>query len=223
MRAHHEHEFEAAPGLPAPLPAGERILWQGAPQWGALCIHVFHLRKLAVYFSLMLVVQTLYLLGEPGARLFAPLLTSALLALTCLGLLALTAHFTARGTLYTLTSRRIVMRIGIVLTITLNLPLKQIRGAAVLPLAQGHGDIALALAGSDRIGWLHLWPNARPWFLRDPQPTLRCIADVAEMAACIQSAWQAANSGVAAVYGEAAANDASAQADRAKTARPATA
>ncbi|MEY3475503.1 MAG: hypothetical protein RL087_1961, partial [Pseudomonadota bacterium] len=35
MRAHHEHEFEAAPGLPAPLPVGERILWQGAPQWRA--------------------------------------------------------------------------------------------------------------------------------------------------------------------------------------------
>jgi hypothetical protein len=224
VRAHHEHEFEAAPGLPAPLPVGERILWQGAPQWRALCVHVFHLRKLAAYFAFMLVLQTLYLLGEPGASLFGSLGTSVMLALTCLGMLALIAWFSARGTLYTLTTRRLVMRIGIVLTITLNLPLKQIRGASLLPRKAGQGDIALALAGSDRIGWLHLWPHARPWFLRDPQPTLRCIPDVDQVAALIQSTWQTVNAGVPAVYGTAsadAANDASAKPGQSN--RPATA
>jgi len=28
----HEYDFEASPGLPEPLPAREKILWQGAPQ-----------------------------------------------------------------------------------------------------------------------------------------------------------------------------------------------
>ena len=36
-----EHEFEAALGLPEPLPAGETILWQGAPSWTAMAKHVF--------------------------------------------------------------------------------------------------------------------------------------------------------------------------------------
>ena len=36
MKALHEHEFEAAPGLPEKLPQGERILWQGAPDALAL-------------------------------------------------------------------------------------------------------------------------------------------------------------------------------------------
>ncbi len=27
----HEHEFESAPGLPEPLPPGERVVWQGRP------------------------------------------------------------------------------------------------------------------------------------------------------------------------------------------------
>ena len=57
MNAHHEHEFEAAPGLPEALPAGERILWQGSPDWRALGNEAFHLKRLAQYFVLMLVVQ----------------------------------------------------------------------------------------------------------------------------------------------------------------------
>ena len=43
-----EHEFEAALGLPEPLPAGETILWQGAPNWIAMAKHVFRLQWLAV-------------------------------------------------------------------------------------------------------------------------------------------------------------------------------
>mgnify|MGYP000464580007 CR=1 FL=1 len=31
MKATHEHEWEAAPGLPSALPPGERVVWQGAP------------------------------------------------------------------------------------------------------------------------------------------------------------------------------------------------
>ena len=28
MKATHEHEWEAAPGLPSALPPGERVVWQ---------------------------------------------------------------------------------------------------------------------------------------------------------------------------------------------------
>jgi hypothetical protein len=197
----HEHEFEAAPGLPEPLPRGERLLWQGSPDWVQLAIHAFHVRKLAVYFSAMLVVQWLYLLGEPQAALFGPLLTSAVMASLALLLLAVTAWFAARTTLYTLTDRRIVMRIGVVLTLTLNLPLKQIAGAAFKPQASGHGDIALALAGKDRIAYLNLWPHARAWQLKNPQPSLRCLPGAAAVGERIQQAWLAANPSAAALVG----------------------
>jgi hypothetical protein len=207
---HHEHEFEAAPGLPEALPAGERILWQGGPQWSALCLHVFHLRKLAIYFAAMMVLQVLYLMGEPGAAIGRSLTFSALAAATALGLLAFTAWGVARTTLYTLTSRRVVMRIGIVLTITLNLPLRQVRGADLLAHADGHGDVSLALAGDKRIGWFHLWPHARPWALRDPQPAMRCIPDAQAVGRRLLDAWQAANPGIAASVAREtqAANDA---------------
>jgi hypothetical protein len=57
MKATHEHEWEAAPGLPSDLPPGERVVWQGAPDWKRLAIHAFHVRKVALYFALMLAVQ----------------------------------------------------------------------------------------------------------------------------------------------------------------------
>jgi len=61
------------------------------------------------------------------------------------------------------------------------------------PQAGGFGDIALALKGPDRIAWLNLWPHARPWALKNPEPSLRCLADVAGVAQTIQGAWRAAN------------------------------
>jgi Bacterial PH domain len=193
VKAHHEHEFEAAPGLPEPLPRGERLIWQGSPDWVQLAIHAFHVRKLAIYFAAMGLLQWLYLLGDPQAALLRPLLTSAVMASLALLLLGATAWFAARTTLYTLTDRRIVMRIGVVLTLTLNLPLRQIAGASLRPQAGGHGDIALALAGKDRIAYLNLWPHARPWQLRNPQPSLRCLPGAAAVGERIQQAWLAAN------------------------------
>lgn len=193
MTPHHEHEFEAAPGLPEPLPVGERILWQGAPQWGELCIHAFHLRKVALYFAVLIAMQIAWLWDAPVSSWTRPLAISLSLSALCLSILAGIAWLTARTALYTLTSRRVVMRIGIVLCITLNLPLRQIRGASVLAHRNGRGDIALALAGKERIGWLHLWPNARPWHLNDPQPMLRGIRDVHLVADKLLAAWQAVN------------------------------
>lgn len=196
----HEHEFEAQPGLPERLPAGERILWQGAPSAWALAVHAFHLRKLALYFGAMLAVQAAAL-GLGGQPLASPLLMSAALIVLTLGFVASLAWMSARTTLYTLTTRRIVMRIGIVLTLSYNLPLVQIAGASLRPLGDGQrpgpglGDVALSLQGSQRIAWLHLWPHARPWHVKCPQPMLRCLPDATAVGALIQQAWLAVHPG----------------------------
>jgi hypothetical protein len=209
VNAQHEHEFEAAPGLPEPLPAGERILWQGAPDWRVLAVQAFHVRKLTIYFSAMLGLQALYQSGQPGGLVLGQLAISTALAVLALLLLAATAWFSARTTLYTLTDKRVVMRVGIVLTLTFNLPLRKITGASLRPHAQGFGDIALALKGPDRIAFLNLWPHARPWAVKNPEPNLRCLPDAAALGARIQQAWQQANPGVGAVMGELPLADAS--------------
>jgi len=202
VNPHHEHEFEAAHGLPEALPVGERLLWQGSPDWRQLAAQVFHVRSLAVYFAVMMLMQTLYLLGEPNPRLLVPLLTSLTLSLTALGLLTLMAWLTARTAVYTLTSKRMVMRIGVVLTLTFNLPLRMVAAASLKPRAKGFGDIALKLAGDDHIAWLNLWPHAKPWALKDPEPCLRCIPDALEVGERLLQAWRECNPGVAAMLGE---------------------
>ncbi len=196
MNAHrhttgHEHEFEPVRGLPEALPAGETQLWQGSPDWQAMARCVFHVRKLVVYFAAIMVLRLALLLsaGASGGEMLVSLLWMAGLAATAIGLLTLVAWLSARATVYTITDRRIVMRIGIVLTLTFNLPFKRIAAAGLRLAADGSGDLPLTLNGADRIAWLHLWPHARPWRLARPEPMLRCVPQAAEVARLLAQAW----------------------------------
>jgi hypothetical protein len=192
MKPNHEHEFEAAPGLPEPLPASEKILWQGSPDWRVLGNEAFHLKTLSIYFALMVALQALLswdaTLGL--SKNLMALMTSTLLACVALGLLALTAWLSASTTLYTITDKRIVMRIGIVLTLTFNLPFSRIQAAQIKNSKNGKGNIAVDLQGPDRIAYLHLWPHARPWHLKQPQPMLRALPEVANVGSLLQASWE---------------------------------
>ena len=191
----HEHEWEAAPGLPAPLPGGEVVLWQGAPDWRQLARHAFHVRKVGVYFLLMLGLQATHLVasGAAGGDFWRPLSVSALTAGLALGLLTGVAWFAGRTTLYTLTNKRVVMRIGIVLTLTFNLPYARIAAASVRRYGTRSLDIALKLYPQDRIGWFHLWPHQRAWRLGHPEPTLRCLPQGEAVSALLLTQWQRAH------------------------------
>ena len=192
MKVYQEHELEAAPGLPEALPPGERILWQGRPDWRRLASEAFHVDAIAVYFSLMIALHALlsWRADASLAQNLLPLLWSGTLALVALGLLALSAWLSARTTMYTLTNKRVVMRIGIVLTVSFNLPLRWIAGAHLHANADGSGDLALELKGGERIAYLHLWPHARAWELKKPQPQLRCLSDAATVGTLLHEAWR---------------------------------
>ena len=187
----HEHEFEPQYGLPERLPNGERILWQGSPDAAELARGAFHLRKLALYFGVLIALRGAAVLADGGSLADAAwsLLWPTGLAATGLGAVALLAWLTARTAVYTLTDQRVVMRIGIVLTLTFNLPLRVLESAAIRPGHAGHGDIVLQLKGPDRIAWLHLWPHARPWRLARPEPMLRAVPQAAAVAARLSAAW----------------------------------
>lgn len=190
-----EHEYEPQPGLPEALPAGERVLWQGTPSAAWMARKVFHLPVAAAYFALLLGWQAATAWQDSGSlqAVRQALAGSALLTLLALGLLGLIAWLSARSTLYTLTDKRVVMRVGIVLTVTYNLPLRCIDAAHAHRLDARHGDLALALRRDTRIAYLHLWPHARPWHLQRPQPMLRCLQDVDGVASLVAAAWSAAN------------------------------
>ncbi len=194
-----EYEFDAQYGLPEALPAGERILWQGAPDGSALARRVFHVNKVATYFALLLAWRVASVLADGGAAIDALASLTWLLPLfaLALGLLALLARWTANTSVYTLTDQRIVMRIGIVLTVAYNLPLTRIESADLHADSGGCADIALNLERDTRIAWLQLWPHARPWRVARPQPMLRALRDAKAVSALLAQAWSQAN-GVAA-------------------------
>lgn len=203
IHATHEHEWGAAPGLPAVLPAGETLLWQGSPDWRQLALHAFHLRKIGVYFAIMMSVQLAQLIstGNSGGDLWRPLAVSGALAALALGLLTLCAWFAARSALYSVTNKRVIMRIGIVLTVTFNLPLRRIAGASIRHYGQDIADIALQLYPEDHIGWAHLWPHQRAWHLRHPQPTLRCLPDGQVVGDLLLKVWREHHKGEQLVAG----------------------
>jgi hypothetical protein len=210
MKATHEHEWEAAPGLPSALPPGERVVWQGAPDWQRLAIHAFHVRKMALYFAFMLALQAINLTAVAGPVDWKPLVVAGSLYALALVLLLGTAWLSARSTLYTLTNKRVVMRIGIVLTLTFNLPFKRIAGASLKTQGTNTGDIALALHPEDRIGWAHLWPHQRAWHVTQPQPTLRCVPDSQQVGELLLNLWRAERAGQSLHLGDAPGNHAAA-------------
>ncbi len=190
----HEHEFEPQHGLPEALPADERVLWQGSPDWRALAIHAFHARKLAWYFSALLVLRALFVIGDGGgpAQVVASLAWLLPMAVLAIAAMVWLARLQARATAYTITDKRVILRIGIVLTVTFNLPFQRIHSAGLKLRAGGIGDISLRLQRGERIALLHLWPHVRPWQMAQPEPMLRCVPDAAEAARVLATAWSAA-------------------------------
>jgi hypothetical protein len=187
----HEHEFEPEYGLPEALPQDERILWQGSPDFATVARRIFHVRKVALYFALLLALRAANTLGDGGSWLDALGSIALLSFLAVMGWTALAglAWATARTAVYTLTDKRLVMRIGVALTLTFNLPLRAMRSAALRQQDGDCADIVIELATEDRIAWLHLWPHVRPWKLAQPQPMLRAVPDAARVAGLLTQAW----------------------------------
>ena len=185
-----EYETEPVPGLPELLPEGEALLWQGAPHWTGLARHVFHARAIAFYFGLLIVwlLGSTYWTGDDMAMAAASVLRIGVVAAVALGLVALLARLTSRTTIYTITSRRVVMRYGIAMPISVNIPYTIISSANVNIHGDRTGDIALTLTGNGKLAYFHLWPHARPWHLTKTQPMLRCLAEPAMVANLLSKA-----------------------------------
>jgi hypothetical protein len=190
-----EHELEPQYGLPEALPSGERILWQGSPRWQALARSAFHADAVALYLIALLALRVVFVVGDGGGWLEVGRSLLWLLPLfgAAFGTLLLAAWLTARTTVYTVTDKRIVMRLGIVLTVAFNLPLSRIEAASLHRLGADSGDIALTLERDTRIAWLQLWPHVRPWKLARPQPMLRAVPEVRAVADTLMAAWVAVN------------------------------
>jgi len=171
-------------GLPGRLPEGERLLWQGAPDWRMLARQAFHIRGLALYFGVIVTYcfASSVLNGTPLVTVALSTAQLAGVALLPIVLLTIYAWLVSRATVYTVTSQRVVIQLGLALPMTINLPFAKIETAALRPRANGFGDISLLLNSGDKLAYLVLWPHARPWQMARPEPMFRAVPNVARVA-----------------------------------------
>jgi hypothetical protein len=164
-------------GLPGRLPEGEEVLWQSGPSWRALARHAFHIRVVAVYFSLLVGWRVLGSMMSGHDLRYALVSAASCVLLGALGiaLFCLFAWLIARTTTYTITQKRVVLTYGMALPKSLNLPFSAIESADMKLHPNGTGDIALRLPASKRLSYLLLWPHVRSGAQGRAQPVLRCI------------------------------------------------
>lgn len=185
-------DFEPLPGLPEKLPYGERILWQGAPQWQRLAIEALHVRKIGVYFLVLAIWQISTTVHDGGSVTEAVSAASWMIVLMLSALLLLIglARLSAQTTLYTITNARIVMRFGMALPLVVNIPFRIVASADWRSRGPASSEICLSLDSRDgaRLSWAHLWPHAKAWDLRHPKPLLRALADGEQVAQLLAQA-----------------------------------
>lgn len=190
-----EHDYEPIRGLPGDLPKGERLLWQGSPDWWALAQRAFHVRTVSVYFAVLIAWRAVAA-GMDGASMPGAIqsgLQMAPLAIAAIGLLCCLAVLTARTTVYTITSKRVVLRFGVALPKAINIPFAIIDNAALKGFSDRTGDLALTLKSPNKIAYLLLWPHARPWKLSRPEPAMRAVPDASSVALQLALALKAAH------------------------------
>lgn len=172
------------------LPEGERLLWKGRPAWRGLALRAFHVKSVILYFGALLALHLatswwsgsgLASTAKSGVWLLIPMAAGP-------ALLTLFAWLTSRTTHYTITNRRVLIRFGIALPITLNVPFRQVSNAALKVYSDGTGDIPLAAAGDNRLAYILLWPHVRPWHFKMTEPMLRAVPDAAQVAQILASA-----------------------------------
>jgi hypothetical protein len=186
------NRFKGRPngGLPEQLPAGETILWQGAPEWQKLAQRAFRIRIIVGYFVLLLVWRVGAALAHGHGLGFAAMsgCYGLLLAAASSGLFCAYAWLIARTTVYTITSRRVVITFGMALPKSINLPFARIEAADLRVHADGTGDIALRLPAQTRLAYLLLWPHVRSGAAGRTEPVLRCVAHAEAIAKLLAQA-----------------------------------
>ncbi|MFN3846040.1 MAG: photosynthetic complex putative assembly protein PuhB [Paracoccaceae bacterium] len=187
-----DFDFELMPGVPAGLPKGEDILWQGKPQAMALAREAYKINWIAAYMLAVVVWRAGGAYADGGtALMLATGLPYLVLAIAGYAVIYLLAWAQAQASIYTITSARVIMRVGAALPVTYTIPFVRIATARLDVKPAGTGTIAIEITDGVRLSYAVLWPHLRPGFARQTQPAFRCITDAQRVARLLADAAQA--------------------------------
>lgn len=168
--------------LPGPLPDGEHVLWQRSPLWHPFGRRVFHTYKIALYFAVIIAWVAVAATFSGGLNdAWRSLLWTLPPALCVILLLAFFAWAYSRNTVYTITSKRVIIQSGLAFTTAINLPFSKLDKADLNTFSDGSGDIELNMGGP-RILYSMIWPNNRLLALKQPKPVLWALPDPVQAA-----------------------------------------
>jgi hypothetical protein len=82
----------------------------------------------------------------------------------------------------------VLVRQGVAVPVTLNLPLQYIEAAGLRLFRDGTGDIAMTICHAQRIAFIINWPHLKPGRFTRPEPSLRALDDAREAARILAGA-----------------------------------
>lgn len=177
-------------GIGAPLPPGEQIRWEGRPRGRALARRAFHARAVLAYGLTLGLLRALVAAaqGDPMPIVIGSIVPFLVLGVITSGISRFLGWLSARTTVYAITDRRLVLKVGMVVPSTINIPFRMIDRVQSRLYPDGTGDFAIGLGGEDRLAYFQLWPHARPWRFSRPEPMLRAVPDAAAVAQALREA-----------------------------------
>ena len=160
------------------LPAGERVLWTGAPDQRSLARYFLRERWLLAFVALSFSLGAAEALQHAdGAipRLIGVATLSAVMALIAIVSIRVLAWQMAKTSKYVITDRRMFFNIGIVLRADANIPYSSIETVDLQRRADGSADLMVTLTDEQEIPWLLLFPHMTWRGSRRGRPTFRAL------------------------------------------------
>ena len=185
-----KQDFDQFKELPAPLPVGERVIWQGKPSFKGLALRSFHIREVAIYFGLLMAWK-LWSNWSHGASLAEAATSVAWLvapAVSAIAVLAGLAWLFRRAACLHHHHQAGAVSVRRGAADDHERAAEQDRQRRVENLSRWLGRYSAGALNSDRVSYVLLWPHVRPWRLRTPEPMLRALPDAALAAARLSEA-----------------------------------
>lgn len=175
------------------LPAGEHVLWAGAPDQRSLARYFLRERWLLAFVGVSFSLGAAEALQHAdGAipRLIGVATLSAVMALVAIVSIRVLAWQMAKTSKYVITDRRIFFNIGIVLRADANIPFSSIERVDVQRRADGSADLMVTLTDAQEIPWLLLFPHMTWRGSRRGRPTFRALRNPQAAADAVVGALQ---------------------------------
>ena len=159
------------------LPAGERVLWSGAPDQRAIARYLLRERWVLGFVAVSMAIGVGDVLQHGGSdmvpRLIGVAMLSAILVVIAIVSIRFFAWRIAKTSKYVITDKRVFFNIGMVLRADANIPLSSVEGIDLLRRSDGSADLMISLSGTREIPWLLLFPHMSWRGSRRGRPTFR--------------------------------------------------